>query len=350
MLLYPNFKNHLKVFNLKLARFKVSTQVGEIEKNGLIISNDVILDLKSAYAKFIYQETKETKPLAIANVRITDTMIGLIKGGELTIEAIQSVKKYFENIDFKNEEIKGLKNETIFYGLDEIKLIKPINPPYLVDFLTFEHHFDQGLSRLADKGLWNKYPVGYKKNPGSIIGPFDDIIIPKTITKWLDYEVEFAIIIGKKGKNISEEDAGEYIFGYTILNDFSARDIEIPEILLRLGPFKSKDFDTAGPMGPYIITADEFNNKHPELDMELKANGVIEQKGNTRDMHWNVFQLVSYTSKDQTLLPGTVLCSGNPGKVDESMKRSKRLKPGDIVETEIEKIGIMINKIISIDD
>ena len=331
---------------MKLARFNISTQVGEINKNGLIISDDTIIDLKAAYAKYLDQETKETKPFDIANIRISNSMIGLIKGGELTLSGIKNVEKYFKNVNSKDEDIKGLKNEKIFYNLAEIKLIKPITPPYFVDFLTFEHHFDQGLSRLADKGLWKKFPVGYKKNPGSIIGPFDDIIIPRNISKWLDYEVEFAIITGKKGKNISEEEASDFIFGYTILNDFSARDIEIPEILLRLGPFKSKDFDTAGPMGPYIITADEFNNKHPELDMELRANGIVEQKGNTREMYWNVFKLISYTSQDQTLLPGTILCSGNPGKVNEGMKKSKRLKPGDVVETEIEKIGTLINKIV----
>ncbi|MHA1270083.1 MAG: fumarylacetoacetate hydrolase family protein [Candidatus Helarchaeota archaeon] len=332
---------------MKFTRFRISTKYGQFDRNGLLISNDLIIDLKLAYAKYLDQETKETKPLEIANVRISDTMVGLIEGGPLTLEAANDVLKYFNNFKTKNEEIYGINNEKIIYNINEVKLIKPISPPYIVDFLTFEHHFDQGLNRLTDKSIWLKYPVGYKKNPNSIVGPYDNVIIPKLITKWLDYEVEFAIIIGKKGKNISEDDASQYIFGYTILNDFSARDIEIPEILLRLGPFKSKDFDTAGPMGPYIVTIDEFGNKQPELDMELRVNGVVEQKGNTRDMHWNVFHLVSYSSKDQTLLPGTILCSGNPGKIDECIKRSKRLKQGDIVETEIEKIGIMMNKIVS---
>jgi len=335
------------VIKLKLARFRVLTRTGKYETNGLLITDQKIIDLKAAYAKYLDQETLETKPMDIAEIRFTNSMIGLIEGGPLTIEAMKVIKNYYEHIIKSEEEIKGINNEDIIYNLSDISLIKPISPPYLVDFLTFEHHFDQGLSRLADKGLWLKYPVGYKKNTNSIIGPYDDVVIPSSISKWLDYEVEFATIIGKRGKNISEEEAGDYIFGYTILNDFSARDIEIPEILLRLGPFKSKDFDTAGSMGPFIVTIDEFGkNKQPELDMELRVNGNVEQKGNTRDMHWSVFQLVSYTSKDQTLLPGTVLCSGNPGKIDESMKRSKRLRPGDVVETEIEKIGTLINKII----
>ncbi len=334
------------MINLKLTRFKIPNQFREIKANGLLISDDLIIDLKLAYAKYLEQETLETKPLEIANIRFGNTMIDLIQGGPLTFKALNDLANYFKDIK-PSENFRGINNEQLLYNINEIKIIKPISPPYLVDFLTFEHHFDQSLSRLAEKSFWKKYPVGYKKNPNSIVGPYDDIIIPKTITKWLDYEVEFAIIIGRKGKDISEDEAHEYIFGYTILNDFSARDIEIPEILLRLGPFKSKDFDTSGPMGPFIITADEFKNKHPELEMELRVNGVVEQKGNTRDMYWNVFQLVSYTSKDQTILPGTVLCSGNPGKVSDGILKSKRLKSGDVVETEIEKIGTMINKIIT---
>jgi 2-keto-4-pentenoate hydratase/2-oxohepta-3-ene-1,7-dioic acid hydratase in catechol pathway len=329
---------------MKLARFEISSPLGTIVRNGLVLSDDKIIDLKSAYARYLDQETRETKPKEIAEVRITDTMNGLINGGILTMEAIKQVEEYFSKLDL-DEQMAGITGETIIYDLNKVKLTNPIQTSYLVDFLTFETHYDQGLNRLTEKSLWKKHPVGYKKNPGSLIGPFDDVVIPKSITKWLDYEVEFAIIVGKEGKDIPEDQAGDYIFGYTILNDFSARDMEIPEILLRLGPFKSKDFDTAGPMGPYIVTADEFNGKHPELDMELRHNGVVEQKGNTREMHWTVFQLVSYTSKDQTLVPGTILCSGNPGKVDAGIKKSKRLKAGDVVETEIEKIGTMINKI-----
>ncbi|MBD3227732.1 MAG: hypothetical protein GF329_06050 [Candidatus Lokiarchaeota archaeon] len=332
---------------MKLARFRISTDVGAVIKNGLLISNDIIVDLKSAYAKYLSQETRETKPYEIASVRIADTMIGLIEGGPITMDAIKTVKEYYEKILKNYETIQGLENEKIFYNLNEIKLVKPIDPPYFVDFLTFEKHYDQGLNKLTEKSFWKKYPVGYKKNPGSIIGPYDDVIMPELITKWLDYEVEFVIIIGEIGKDIDKPDATEYIFGYTILNDISARDIEIPEILMRLGPFKSKDFDTAGPMGPFIITADEFNGKHPELDMELRVNGEVGQRGNTRDMHWNVLDLVSYSSQDQTLLPGTLLCSGNPGKIDEGIKKSKRLKPGDIMEAEIEKIGTMTNRIVA---
>ncbi|HUX97927.1 MAG TPA: fumarylacetoacetate hydrolase family protein [Candidatus Deferrimicrobium sp.] len=282
---------------MKLIQFKIQ---GEITKNGLLIENK-ILDLKNAYITYLLQETKETKPEAIAEIRISDNMLSFLDGGDNSIQAANETEKYFEKIIKKGERLIGSKKEQLIYSLDEGKLIEPLTyPRYIVDFMTFENHYQQSLSKLTDYSLWKKYPIGYKKNPSSVTGPSDPIIFPSTITKWLDFEVEFGVIIGKKGKDINEAEAGEYIAGFTVFNDISARDIEIPEILLRLGPFKSKDFDTAGPMGPCIVTPDEIGNPH-DLKMELRVNGQVMQQGNTRDMKWSVYQLIEYTSKDQTL-------------------------------------------------
>ncbi len=332
---------------MKLNQFLIETPIGIKKRIGLFL-NDKIIDLYSAFVYYLNQETSETKPYDIADVRISYDMNDFILGGKLSFNAAKEVLNYFNKIK-DVDDLKGPKKERLIFEMNEIRITKPLNPVYFVDFLTFEKHFNQGLHMLADHGTWKKTPVGYKKNPGSVIGPFDDVITPRHVTKWLDYEIEFAIIIGNFGNNkdISKEDAYNHVFGYTILNDFSARDIEIPEIMLRLGPFKSKDFDTAGPMGPYILTVDEING-HPELEMELRHNGEIGQKGNTRDMIWKVHDLVEYTSRDQTLHPGTVLCSGNPGRYEEkdTIRKSKRLRENDIIETEIERIGMMRNKII----
>jgi 2-keto-4-pentenoate hydratase/2-oxohepta-3-ene-1,7-dioic acid hydratase in catechol pathway len=309
---------------MKLIQFKVQ----EKSRNGLLIEN-TILDLKNAYITYLFQETTETKPEAIADIRISDNMLSFLDGGDNSIQAAYETE-----------------NEKLVYSSEEVKLIEPLTyPRYIVDFMTFETHYQQSLAKLTDYSLWKKYPIGYKKNPSSIIGPTDSIIFPSVITKWLDFEVEFGVVIGKKGKDINESEAGAYIAGFTAFNDISARDIEIPEILLRLGPFKSKDFDTAGPMGPCIITPDEVGNPH-NLKMELRVNGRVMQQGNTKDMKWSVYQLIEYTSRDQTLLPGTLLLSGNPGRLEsDSIQRKERLRIGDIVEAEIEKIGLLRNEI-----
>ncbi|NVM29125.1 MAG: fumarylacetoacetate hydrolase family protein [Candidatus Helarchaeota archaeon] len=332
---------------MKLIQFKIRNPSGANVRNGLLIGKK-ILDLNFAYVTYLTQESKETKPYEIANVRISNNMLSFLDGGELAIDAARETEKYFSNSIKNKEKIFGPKGEQLIYSQEEVTIIEPLTyPRYLVDFMTFETHYKQSLAQLTDYGLWKKYPIGYKKNPSSIIGPTDPIIFPSVITKWLDFEVEFGVVIGKRGKDINEGEAGEYIAGFTVLNDISARDIEIPEVLLRLGPFKSKDFDTAGPLGPCIVTTDEIGDPH-NLKMELRVNGEIKQQGNTKDMKWTVYQLVEYTSRDQTLLPGTLLCSGNPGRLTtKSISRKERLKVGDVLEAEIEKIGILHNEIIA---
>ncbi len=332
---------------LKLIQFKLKTSLGERIRNGLLIENR-ILDLNYAYVTYLIHETKETKPYEMADVRISDNMLSFLDGGEYSFQAAYETEKYFQNLIKNREDIQGPKKEQLIYTQNEAKIIEPITyPRYIVDFMTFETHYKQSLGKLTDYGMWKKYPIGYKKNPSSIIGPTDPIIFPSTITKWLDFEVEFGVVVGKKGKDIEETNAGEYIAGFTAFNDISARDIEIPEILLRLGPFKSKDFDTAGPMGPCIVTPDEIGDPH-NLKMELRVNGEVKQKGNTKDMNWSVYQLIAYTSKDQTILPGSLLFSGNPGRLeDKTIQRKERLRVGDIIEVEIEKIGLLKNEIIA---
>ncbi|MDD1778558.1 MAG: fumarylacetoacetate hydrolase family protein [Candidatus Helarchaeota archaeon] len=330
---------------MKLVQFKMLTPLGEMKRIGILLENK-ILDLYSGYVAYLVQETKETKPYEMADLRISNNMLSFLDGGEYSMEAARRTQEYFQNLMKRNEGLVGPKKESLVLSRDLATIIEPITyPRYIVDFMTFETHYRQSLEKLTDYSLWKKYPIGYKKNPNSIIGPTDPIIFPKIITKWLDFEVEFGVVIGKKGKDIEEGDANKYIAGFTAFNDISARDIEIPEIFLRLGPFKSKDFDCAGPLGPCIVTPDEIGEPH-NLKMELRVNGQVMQQGNTKDMKWSVYQLIAYTSKDQTLLPGTLLFSGNPGRLeDKTIQRKERLKIGDIVEAEIEKIGTLRNEI-----
>lgn len=331
---------------MRLIQFITESSWGRRKRVGLLIA-DRIVDLNYAYVSYLVQETQETKPYEIADVRISDDMLSFLEGGDYSLQAARETENYFENLIKQGEILRGPKDEKVIFEQTEATIIEPItHPPYIVDFMTFETHYQQSLAQLTDYGLWKRYPIGYKKNPGTIIGPTDPIIFPKSITKWLDFEVEFGVVIGKKGKDINESEANDYIVGYTVLNDISARDIEIPEVLLRLGPFKSKDFDTAGPLGPCIATPDEIHDAPHSLNMELRVNGTVMQQGNTKDMKWSVYQLVAYTSKDQTLLPGTLLFSGNPGRLTTTgINKKERLKVGDIVEAEIENIGILRNVI-----
>ena len=183
-----------------------------------------------------------------------------------------------------------------------------------------------------------KHPIYFTKIADPAIGHMDNIIIPTEYTENLDYEVELAIIIGKEGKNISPDNVEEYIFGYTIGNDISARDIQTKHIQW----FKGKSLDTTTALGPYIVSKSKI--KLPvELDIRCKINGEIRQSSNTRNLIFNIPYIISDLSQGLTLKPGDIILTGTPAGVGAGFKPPKYLKPGDKIESIIEDIGTLIN-------
>lgn len=307
---------------------------GDAQRIG-ILSDTKVIDLRSGYALYLSQGMRAKK----ARVAAEAVPVSMTEFFDMQnwMSIARNASGHVGKLLAGGERMKG---EKAVYELAEVKLTAPLRPRLIMDMLTFEEHFKQGLSRVAPLDMWRKTPIAYKKNPFSVIGHEENIVHP-TYTGYLDYELELGIVIGKKGKDIAKDNAYEYVAGYTVFNDISARDIEMKEIMLRLGPFKSKDFDTAGPMGPCIVTNDEIGDVH-NLEMELRVNGEVRQKYNTKHMHWKVPEMVAYASMDQTLYPGTVIGSGTVPNL-----KPKRLKVGDVVEAEIEKIGVLRNKVVA---
>ncbi len=190
-----------------------------------------------------------------------------------------------------------------------------------------------------------EYPVLFMKNAATITGHQSNIIIPECCKNphQVDYEVELAVIIGRKAKNVKAENAFGYIFGYTIANDVSARTWQA------VGGgnqwVRGKSFDTFCPLGPAIITADELIEVD-ELDISLRLNGKIMQESNTSDLIFSVPQLIEFLSQDTTLLPGTVILTGTPSGVGFTRNPPVFLKEGDVMETKIEHIGTLVNKVV----
>jgi 2-keto-4-pentenoate hydratase/2-oxohepta-3-ene-1,7-dioic acid hydratase in catechol pathway len=190
--------------------------------------------------------------------------------------------------------------------------------------------------------VWYRIPVYYKGNPSSVIGPEESILWPN-YTERLDYELEFGIYIGKRGKDISADDAHEYIAGYTIFNDVSARDILQEEISMFLGPAKGKDLDTGNVMGPCLVTPDELDVS--DLKMTARINGEIWSEGTTSDMYWTFPKIIAYISRSETLYPGDFIGSGTvaDGCGDEL---DRWIQPGDVIELEVEGIGVLRNPVV----
>ncbi len=217
------------------------------------------------------------------------------------------------------------------------------NPPSLRDFIAFEDHV-AATSKKRGQAIpqeWYKAPAYYKGNHRTIIGPDEDLPWPLDTTK-LDYELELACIIGRKGRDIAERDASAYIAGYTIMNDFSARDIQFQEMACRMGPAKGKDFATA--IGPCLVTPDEIPALN-DLTMIARVNGQAWSKGRFGTIHWSFPQMIAHVSRGETIYPGDIFGSGTVGG-GCGLEMDRYLNPGDVVELEIEPIGVLRTRVI----
>lgn len=234
------------------------------------------------------------------------------------------------------------------HDLSQVKLKAPLpHPASIRDFYAFEEHVVTARSK---RGLevvpeWYDFPVFYFTNHNAVKGPGDLITRPHKCKK-LDYELEIACVISKEGRNIKAHEAEDYIFGYMIMNDWSARDIQAQEMKVGLGPAKGKDFATS--FGPYLVTADELplHDNKLNLMMEAHVNGERYSLGNVKDMYYTFGELIERASEDVTLYPGEVIGSGTVGS-GCILEQSGRewLKPGDTVELSITHLGKLKNVI-----
>jgi len=185
-----------------------------------------------------------------------------------------------------------------------------------------------------------KHPLVFTKFNSSITGPYDPIIIPSAVTDQVDYEVELAVVIGKRANNVTKENALNYVFGYTIINDVSARDIQFAD-----GQWvRGKSLDTFCPMGPYLITSDEISDPQA-LQLTCKVNNEVLQDASTKDMIFGVADLISILSKSFTFEPGDIISTGTPSGVGFIRKPPIYLRDNDVMITEVQHLGKLINKV-----
>ncbi len=280
-------------------------------------------------------------------------ILALIEGGD-------------DALDKAMEAVKSAP-ETAIVARADVKLRAPIQPPpQMRDCSCFELHLRQcyaagremrarakGVEVIADTGpspaeqrildLFAKQPIYYKANRFSVIGSEETVIWPP-YSRSMDFELEYGCYIKKMAKDVPVEKARDYIFGYTIYNDFSARDAQAVEMIGQLGPAKGKDFDTGNAMGPCLVTADEMPNPY-DLTMIARVNGEEWGRGNTSTMHWKFEDLIAYISRSETLYPGEFLGSGTIGN-GCGLEAQRFLKPGDEVELDVEGIGVLRNRIV----
>ena len=249
-------------------------------------------------------------------------------------------------------ELIGPDNQPVGLKLKEVILYPPLPRPMSVrDFYAFEAHV---VTAHANRGKevpaeWYQFPVFYFSNPNAIYGPEETVVYPR-YSRALDYELEVACVISKPGVNIPAEQAEDFIFGYLIFNDWSARDVQRLEMRVGLGPAKGKDF--ASSIGPWIVTPDELRDRHCgrpgvyDLRMTARVNGALRSEGNWQSLHYSFGQMIARASEDTWLLPGDIIGSGTVGSgclLELTQGAGPWLEPGDTVELEVERLGILRN-------
>jgi fumarylacetoacetate (FAA) hydrolase len=243
--------------------------------------------------------------------------------------------------------------------VDRVRLLAPLDrPPSVRDFFAFEDHVKnsragQGLD--VDPG-WYEHPLFYFSNPAAIYGPDDDIMVPRNCGA-LDYELEVACVIGKEAADLDPDDPAsmQVIAGFTILNDWSARDVQAREMTQNLGPAKGKDFATS--LGPCVVTADEFAGLpegRPKATMAARVNGEEKSRGELQAIHFPWTALLAHASANTRLVPGDVLGSGTCGtgcllewRMTGHRDTHPWLRPGDVVELDVEHIGVLRNAVVA---
>lgn len=244
--------------------------------------------------------------------------------------------------------------------LAEATLLAPVpEPRQMRDFLVFEKHLRQARAnrhlfgiggvpsdpaKIEIPKVWYEQPVYYKCNRFSVVGTGTDVTCPR-YCKMFDYELEFGIFLGKRGKDIKREDARSHIFGYCIFNDFSARDAQMREMQGQLGPAKGKDFDTGNAMGPWLVTADEVPDPYA-LTMVARVNGEEWSRGSSGTMQHKFEDILAHASNEETLYPGEFFGSGTVGG-GCGLEIGRFLKAGDVVELEVDGLGVLRNRVVA---
>ena len=266
-------------------------------------------------------------PAALGASGDTSTMLGIIRAGKAMLDKLRA--------------LESKPGNTV--ALADVKLHAPIPRPAKNVFCVgwnYLPHFEEGAKKLQDDRKLPEWPVFFSKAPTTVVGPYDTVPFHSKVSMQCDWEVELGVIIGPGGKDITQEDAMRHVWGYTVINDVSWRDLQ-----RRHGGqwHKGKSLDGSCPIGPWIVTADALD--HTALDVKCRVNGVTKQESNTRHMYFKVPRLIADLSAGTTLEAGDIISTGTPEGVGFARTPPEFMKPGDLLETEIQGIGVMRNPI-----
>lgn len=329
---------------MKVCSYSRQTALGRIKRLGVFAGEQVIVDINLVWQKYFetkgyYQAAGKAQALAPPSLA---THLEMYQ--ERSLEKLQEALELYKELAAAGE-LKTANGGELAFDLrdaEDARLECPLDRIHVYrDFYAHEKHVAKGFEKRGEPvpDAWYEIPAYYKGSTAGFIGPEEFIPWP-SYTQKLDYELEFGLVLGRDGKNIKAEKALEHVFGYTVFNDISARDIQKKEMAVRLGPAKGKDFCSV--MGPVIVTADEFGGKEPSLKMRASVNGEIWSQGMTSDSHYAWAEMIEHAAREEWVLATDFMGSGTVG-TGCGLELDKWIQPGDVLELEIERIGKLKN-------
>ncbi len=279
------------------------------------------------------------------SLTVPDQMLDLIDHYEQYQPALQAILAKVGNRSLT--QVRTYADIGAARALSEVQLAAPIPRPRKNVFclaVNYREHAQETARVRGHSGQAPEIPVFFTKAPTAMNAPYGEIVIDPAVSTEIDWEVELAVILGKSGKNIREEDALSYVFGYSVLNDVTARDLQASHKQF----FKGKSLDGSCPMGPWIITADEIPDPH-NLALSLRVNGETKQDSRTSLMIFSINKAIAVLSRGMTLEAGDIIATGTPSGVGFSRTPPEFLKPGDVVEAEVEHIGVIRNRVVGVE-
>jgi len=323
---------------MRLLSFAVPTSAGTAVRLGLLAGETDVVDLNAAYRELMAATVSPDRARLIADALLPPDMLGYLDNGAFGGDAVEHVKvaEFDSQINRFGQRLQ--------YDLGEVTVLSPLPRPRSIrDCSAFEEHVRNSAGPRGVPEQWYRHPTYYKGNPASVVGSGVPVCRPANETR-MDYELEFAVVIGTTGRDITVAAAHRHIAGYTVFNDISCRDLQLAEMRAFLGPAKGKDFDGGNVLGPYLVTPDDFDPTAPNT-MVARIDGEEWSRGRTDSIHYSVAEIISYISRGETLYPGDVIGLGTVGG-GCGLELGRYPALGQEVELDIAGLGVLRNRFV----
>lgn len=327
---------------MKLATFSVLGPTGPITRLALVTGDDTLIDLNAAYCHLIADRMSPERIGPMADVVVPPDMVAFLGNGLVRSHVLDEIRSAQADLAVLDRNVLG---QRLTYRLVEVRVLSPVaRPSSLRDCSAFEKHVANCSDPRGVPQQWYRHPTYYKGNPHSVVGSGVPVRRPAGETR-MDYELEFAVVIGTPGRDIPVATADRHIAGYTVFNDVSCRDLQFAEMKAFLGPAKGKDFDGSNVLGPYLVTPEDFDPTAANA-MVARVDGVEWSRGSTDTSHYSVAEIISHISRDETLRAGDVIGVGTVGG-GCGLELGRFPEMGQVVELEIEGLGVLRNRFVA---